>query len=73
MISLPMKRTALILILCWVSLIAFPKNPIIPSRGINDPHIRIIDGKACLSATRGTDGRFTLRTMEGPAGCTPFN
>lgn len=26
-------------------------NPIIPNRGVNDPHIRIFDGKAYLSAT----------------------
>jgi len=27
------------------------ENPIIPNKGVNDPHIRIFDGKAWLSAT----------------------
>lgn len=27
------------------------QNPIIPNQGANDPHIRIIDGKAFLSAS----------------------
>jgi len=31
--------------------VGFPKNPIIPNKGANDPHIRIIDGKAYLSAS----------------------
>jgi len=28
-----------------------PNNPIIPDRGVNDPHIRIIEGKAYLAAS----------------------
>jgi hypothetical protein len=31
--------------------VVFATNPIIPNKGANDPHIRIIDGKAYLSAS----------------------
>ena len=45
-------RTLFVLFLCLsVQFAAFSKNPIIPNRGANDPHIRIIDGKAYLSAS----------------------
>lgn len=44
-----------ILLLFVVSLtfhtMAFAKNPIIPNKGANDPHIRIFNGKAWLSAS----------------------
>lgn len=36
---------------CLLSCIVNAQNPIIPNRGANDPHIRIIDGKAYLSAS----------------------
>ena len=29
----------------------FSQNPIIPNKGVNDPHIRIIDNKAFLAAS----------------------
>lgn len=46
-----MKINVLIIILLAAQLSGFSQNPIIPNRGVNDPHIRIIDGKAYLSAT----------------------
>jgi arabinoxylan arabinofuranohydrolase len=46
-----MKINVLIIILLATQLSGFSQNPIIPNRGVNDPHIRIIDGKAYLSAT----------------------
>jgi len=46
------KKSTLILITFLVLQIdGFAKNPIIPNRGANDLHIRIIDGKAYLSAS----------------------
>jgi hypothetical protein len=41
-----------------------PNNPIIPNRGVNDPHIRIIDGKAYLSATHDKSSDNTTFIME---------
>ncbi len=38
-------------LLIFASCIVVAKNPIIPNMGVNDPHIRIIDGKAYLSAS----------------------
>jgi hypothetical protein len=46
-----MRRSLPILILLAVPLSGYGQNPIIPDKGVNDPHIRIIDGKAYLSAT----------------------
>lgn len=41
----------LILMLSSMCQLLQAENPIIPSKGVNDPHIRIFDGKAWLSAT----------------------
>ena len=41
-----------------------PNNPIIPNMGVNDPHIRIIDGKAYLSATHDKSADNTTFIME---------
>jgi hypothetical protein len=47
-----MKKIATLLILyLLLPLVARAENPIIPNHGVNDPHIRIFDGKAWLSAT----------------------
>ena len=44
-----MKQYTLLLIV-FLS-VGFSKNPIIPNKGANDPHIRIFNGKAYLSAS----------------------
>ncbi len=49
-----MKRFLDLVFILIFSQLAFAKNPIIPNRGANDPHIRIIDGKAYLSASHDT-------------------
>jgi len=47
-----MKKSTLLLIsFLVVQIVGFAKNPLIPNKGANDPHIRIIDGKAWLSAS----------------------
>ena len=46
-----MYRLIFILALTISAYTAIGKNPIIPNKGANDPHIRIIDGKAYLSAS----------------------
>jgi hypothetical protein len=46
-----MKTISFLFVLITLQLGAFAKNPIIPNKGANDPHIRIIDGKAYLSAS----------------------
>jgi arabinoxylan arabinofuranohydrolase len=45
------SSTFLILLLSSICQLSLAENPIIPSKGVNDPHIRIFDGKAWLSAT----------------------
>jgi hypothetical protein len=45
-----MKYLAL-LVLIISQFVGFSQNPIIPNKGANDPHIRIIDGKAYLAAS----------------------
>jgi len=46
-----MKKYSLLVLLMATQLNGFNQNPIIPNKGANDPHIRIIDGKAYLSAS----------------------
>jgi len=46
-----MKNVIFVLFLFSISLAIPAKNPIIPNVGANDPHIRIIDGIAYLSAS----------------------
>ena len=45
------KKYLLFLILSLFQLIGYSQNPIIPNKGVNDPHIRIFDGKAYLAAS----------------------
>jgi hypothetical protein len=45
------KVKPLLFVFAFVTGHAIANNPIIPNRGANDPHIRIIDGKAYLSAS----------------------
>ncbi len=46
-----MNRIFASCLLIFASCFANAKNPIISNMGVNDPHIRIIDGKAYLSAS----------------------
>lgn len=46
-----MKHPLQTLLLLLIAQVALASNPIIPNQGANDPHIRIIDGKAYLSAS----------------------
>ena len=46
-----MNRLLFLLFFGIFPIILMAKNPIIPNKGANDPHIRIIDGKAYLSAS----------------------
>lgn len=46
-----MKKLFILFLILTIQSILFAKNPIIPNKGANDPHIRIIDGKAYLSAS----------------------
>ena len=39
------------LVIIITSYFSFSQNPIIPNKGVNDPHIRIIDNKAYLAAS----------------------
>ncbi|WP_371397565.1 family 43 glycosylhydrolase [Fretibacter rubidus] len=43
---------------------AFAGNPIIPNKGVNDPHIRVFDGKAYLYATHDKSADNTTFVME---------
>jgi hypothetical protein len=45
------KSTLLLIAFLVLQIGGFARNPIIPNKGANDPHIRIIDGKAYLSAS----------------------
>lgn len=40
------------------------QNPIVPNRGVNDPHIRIYDGKAYLYATHDRSIKSTGFAMD---------
>lgn len=58
-------RNLFVLVLCFaVQFASSAKNPIIPNRGANDPHIRIIDGKAYLSASHDKSPDNTKFVME---------
>lgn len=46
-----MKKLNILICFCLLQGFVFATNPIIPNKGVNDPHIRIIDNKAYLSAT----------------------
>lgn len=46
-----MTKLSILLLFLALQSIAFAGNPIIKNKGANDPHIRIIDGKAYLSAS----------------------
>ena len=46
-----MNKLSILILLCFLQCMTFAANPIIPNKGANDPHIRIINGKAYLSAS----------------------
>ena len=47
-----MKKLLIILLMFGsFQLVSYPENPVIRNKGVNDPHIRIIDGKAYLAAS----------------------
>ncbi len=48
-----LKKRAVILsqLFLFISFLSVGQNPIILNQGANDPHIRVIDGKAYLSAS----------------------
>ncbi len=46
-----MKKSSLLVILLVFQIVGRSQNPIIPNKGANDPHIRIADGRAYLSAS----------------------
>ena len=55
----------IVIILLFISgSFAMAKNPIIPNKGANDPHIRIIDGKAYLSASHDKSADNSQFIME---------
>lgn len=45
------KITLFLFALLVIQFLGFTQNPIIPNKGANDPHIRIFNGKAYLSAS----------------------
>lgn len=45
------KVLPLVILFLIIQLAGFAKNPIIPNKGANDPHIRIFNGKAYLAAS----------------------
>ncbi len=58
-----MKKVIQVFALAMFCQLVLPKNPIISDKGANDPHIRVIDGKAYLSAShdRSIQGQgFTM-------------
>jgi arabinoxylan arabinofuranohydrolase len=59
-----MNRQVFLLIFTSINCSVFSKNPIIPNKGANDPHIRIIDGKAYLSASHDKSAGNTKFIME---------
>ncbi|NQY09364.1 MAG: family 43 glycosylhydrolase [Flavobacteriales bacterium] len=59
-----MKKLSILLLLLSSQLIGFSQNPIIPNKGANDPHIRIIDGKAYLSASHDKEQENTKFIMD---------
>jgi arabinoxylan arabinofuranohydrolase len=59
-----MNRLVFLLIFTSINYSVFSKNPIIPNKGANDPHIRIIDGKAYLSASHDKSAGNTKFIME---------
>ena len=47
-----MKKLLIILLMSGsFQMVSYPENPVIRNKGVNDPHIRIIDGKAYLAAS----------------------
>ena len=59
-----MNRIVFIVALLLVPLFTHSKNPIIPNKGANDPHIRIIDEIAYLSASHDKSVDNTGFSME---------
>lgn len=60
-----MKKLLIILLMlgCY-QLVSFAANPVIINKGVNDPHIRIFDGKAYLSATHDKSAGNTRFTTD---------
>ena len=60
-----MKKFLFLLFVALAShTLTFAKNPILPNIGANDPHIRIIDGKAYLSASHDKSIESKAFSME---------
>lgn len=59
-----MKQLLKILVFATATNLGFAQNPIIPNKGANDPHIRIIDGKAYLSASHDKSAENKTFIME---------
>lgn len=62
--SSPMNKLFILLLFFTTPILLFATNPIIPNKGANDPHIRIIDGKAYLSASHDKSSDNKRFTME---------
>ena len=59
-----MKFISTILLFSIFQMAGFSQNPIIPNKGANDPHIRIFNGKAYLSASHDKSINNKGFTME---------
>lgn len=59
-----MKISITFFIPLFIVNLGFAKNPIIPNKGANDPHIRIIDGMAYLSASHDRSANDKTFVME---------
>lgn len=59
-----MNKLSILLFFLSIQGLGFASNPIIPNKGANDPHIRIIDGKAYLSASHDKAAGSKGFTME---------
>ena len=57
-------KNLFIIFLTLCSLESFSGNPVIKNRGVNDPHIRIIDGKAYLAASHDKSSENKRFVME---------
>lgn len=60
----PPLSILLSLILCFGSQYLRSQNPIIPDMGVNDPHIKIFEGKAWLYATHDRSAENTRFAMD---------
>ncbi|NNC38912.1 MAG: hypothetical protein EX271_13120 [Acidimicrobiales bacterium] len=58
------KILIVLFVILSTSGVSYAGNPIIPNQGVNDPHIRIFDGKAYLYATHDKSAQNTTFIME---------